>query len=57
MIDMMGDMYGHKDKKHDWTKKEWEDHLKTMSKEDLSMKKEMLEKKLSVVNDLLKEKK
>lgn len=36
---------------------DWEACLKEMSKEDLMMKKEKLEKKLTMVNKLLKEKK
>ena len=44
--------HSHEDKKHDWEK-----CLKSMDKEELTMKKEKLEKKLSQVNKLLKEKK
>jgi len=35
----------------------WEEGLKDMTKEELEMKKEKLEKKLAMVNKLLKEKK
>lgn len=35
----------------------WEEYLKEMSKEELMMKKEKLEKKLAMVNTLLKGKK
>ena len=48
---------GHEGHSHENKKHDWEEHLKSMNKEELSMKKEKLEKKLSLINKLLKEKK
>ena len=45
-----------KAKMHDHEHK-WEEYMKEMSKEELTMKKEKLEKKLAMVNTLLKDKK
>lgn len=42
---------------HEDHKKHFEECLKSMNKEELTMKKEKLEKKLNLVNKLLKEKK
>ena len=48
---------GHDGHDHkDW-KDNWEEYLKSMSQEELAMKKEKLEKKLSLIRKLLKEKK
>jgi hypothetical protein len=44
-----------KDHKHEHGH-DWEEHMKNMSKEELMMKKEKLEKKLAMVNELLQSK-
>lgn len=45
-----------KDHKHEHGHN-WEEYMKDMTKEELAMKKEKLEKKLAMVNKLIEEKK